>query len=387
MGTMDNLVHATEIHTDGLMQGSWNRIASEESSKQIFQSKTHPDFTLKFTKAWLVEVKNDTEKLSYTYFWDPVQGYLTATDATQEDHKLAVKLVEVELQKNQNESLSDTILKNENLQAKIDDLQKQVYSLQYICSGQQQTLTTWTKRLEKEKEKWEKEMWEKQDNNAIDLHHSMSNNLGRGRLRPPKPAHLLSPFDPTNSMRHGSPSLPCDPTIQQTVDPNPAFLSGASGSLHVGQPMPCSCQNIPLPTFNQVMYQYPVHDHHYGNPLLARPHPVFPLAPQAQIPDPRSELPMARSNYRVPAHWQPPSVAPKAHEIVSSRARNNSHGSYSACQKNINTEVDLKPVDHNSNEESKMEQPPNTEYFEENKLNYVAHLLTDAEKGKLHETV
>jgi len=284
MGTMDNLVHATMIHTNGLMRGSWNRVASETSFDHIFQSWTHPNLKLKFTKAYLLEIQNENEEPSYTYFWNPVEGYLTESTPSEENKKLSVELVVTEVQDDEsNEILEECRREKNKSQTKIDDLTKQLHSMQLICNVQEKSLKY---LLNEPGVKYLKNA----SVNKCPLLHPVSNR--DTYQRPVWAPELRAHYEPSNPDRDLSTPNSFDNTVQLGWDFNRG-PSLALGPLQYGMNVvPVReydpyCQSISLPVFNQPMhYPYSVYDHygegHYGT----CPYPNFPIVPPPPITEP-----------------------------------------------------------------------------------------------------
>merc|ERR1719204_1490529 len=72
------------------MKGSWKR-KSMETSKSIFQSETHPNFTLTFARAFLVVVGVDKD--SYSYYWDKDTGSLTLLQEAKKEDTLTIDVL------------------------------------------------------------------------------------------------------------------------------------------------------------------------------------------------------------------------------------------------------------------------------------------------------
>jgi len=142
---MENLANATEIYTEGLMRGNWSRVENQKSPIQIFQSKSHANFVLQFTKAWMVEIKyNEKDEVkSFAYFCEPKHGYVTERGPSHDDKKLSIKIIDTEANESDAvESIAQLRLENDHYRAKINDLLQQVKSLQVICYAQERSLRT-----------------------------------------------------------------------------------------------------------------------------------------------------------------------------------------------------------------------------------------------------
>jgi len=144
---LDHLERAKTIHTEGMMKGKWNKKIEKRTSQYVFQSQSHPNFTLTFTKAYLVEISEGDGKKMYHYFWDPILGYLCERRFLKGEGSLSVEILKFDM--------TDSISEEENvvkqsmrvLQKEIsaikkqnEDLKKQLQSLQYICESQERSL-------------------------------------------------------------------------------------------------------------------------------------------------------------------------------------------------------------------------------------------------------
>jgi len=130
-----------------MMKGKWNKKIEKRTSQYVFQSQSHPNFTLTFTKAYLVEISEGDSKKMYHYFWDPILGYLCERRFLKGEGSLSVEILNFDI----NDSLSEeenvckqsmrvlqkeiSAIKKEN-----EDLKKQLQSLQYICESQERAL-------------------------------------------------------------------------------------------------------------------------------------------------------------------------------------------------------------------------------------------------------
>jgi len=147
MVALDHLERAKTIHTEGMMKGKWNKKIEKRTSQFVFESESHPNFTLTFTKAYLVEISEGDSKKMYHYFWDPILGYLCERRFLKGEGSLSVEILKLDI--------NDSVLENENLvkqsmrllqkqiseiRKKNGDLKKQVQSLQHICESQERTL-------------------------------------------------------------------------------------------------------------------------------------------------------------------------------------------------------------------------------------------------------
>jgi len=122
------------------MKGTWKLMPHEKTDSQaVFLSQTNPKFTLTFTNTYLVKVTEEKKSKAYHYFWDPLQGFLTER-TMQADRKLSIEVIE-ELGVENNEPKKQHLeIVNHKLRGKVDDLIKQVQSLQTICQTQEEHL-------------------------------------------------------------------------------------------------------------------------------------------------------------------------------------------------------------------------------------------------------
>jgi len=151
MGAQKKLEQAASIYTEGMMKGVWNKKADESASSHcVFQSQSHPNYTLTFTKTYLVEVSEGVEKNIYHYFWDPKRGYLCERRILSGKGSLSVEILKSETNDCANQEVQVLEKKIEKLLKKNEDLEKQVKSLQYICEYQEQTLLGITYRKGKD---------------------------------------------------------------------------------------------------------------------------------------------------------------------------------------------------------------------------------------------
>jgi len=396
MGTMDNLVHATKIHTNGLMRGSWNRMTSDKTPSQIFQSDSHPDYTLKFTQAWLVEIKNDAEEIQYTYCWDATEGQLTETGAPQEDLKLSVELLRVEVKKNKNcEIIADLARANEESQSKIDDLNKQVLSFQYICCGQQEKIKNLLEKLKGITIRVDKE----DKNSDIDQPPFIHNVSGKDiSKRPQKPSQLLAQYESNNNLRSVPPPAPFGPIIQHPNDPNvlpPRTYGPLSYGGHVGpfRGFDPYFPNMPHLAFNHPMpWTPPTYDHYYGAPILPVSYPPFLPGPPPIIPEPPGMRAPQRvdgqmSLYGPPTQQPAPMGAPVAGENLLNAPVNRPRRRDLMHRQIINTDLNVNEMSKKRHDESKMEQKPTREHNAENQFNPVAELPFCVENQKPKDSV
>lgn len=390
MDTMDKLVDAKTICTKGLMTGNWKRITSEKGPPQIFQSESHSNYSLKFTNAWLVEVTNEEE--SYGYFWDPTKGDLTAIGMPEKDHTLAVELVEVEAHKDENDKRGALIRENEKLLAKVDDLQKQVYSLQFICSREQETSQT---LLEKLKEHTGKK--KKKDDNAaaisqLQFKHN-AGNVGKSK-RPPKPSQLLAQYDPSNIPWRSVPPYPFCPAGLHAGDPSLLSHSYPFGSFPGGGQGFYGCNpnwNYQMALNQRMTYQYPRYDQRPGNPWFATPHPAFQAVALPRFSDPRSRPPPPKVDQHMPVtkgssadqHWV--SNLPLVEKSEFKSVNNRPVASASTFENKHGTDINVMQMDQNSHEESKMEQPPIRERIGDNKLSSIDQPPVHLEEENAHK--
>jgi len=328
MSTMDNLVHATMIHTNGLMRGSWNRVASEKSFNHIFESWTHPKLKLKFTKAYLLEIENDDDESSYSYFWNPVEGYLTERALSQEDKKLSVELVVTEVDEDEsNEILEECRREKNKLQTKIDDLTKQLHTMQIICNTQEKRLENLLNILVSEKEP-EVNCLKNDLVNKNRFLQPVSNQDKSERLE--EASGLRAYRWPSNPDRDMCTVNSFDNTLQLGYDPHHEPSVGL-GQLQYGmhvEPLrgyDPYYQNVAFPVFNQpIHYPYSIYDHYCEGHLGTCTYPSFPMAPPPPMTDPsgmglpwrfNEHMPMANQSALV--HQQPP-----VHESVSGENAN-----------------------------------------------------------------
>jgi len=388
---MDKLVDAKTICTEGLMTGNWKRITSKKVPSQIFQSESHSDYSLKFTKAWLVEVRNDSEEQSFGYFWDPTKGDLTAISMPQEDHTLAVELLEVEAQKDENDNREDLIRENEKLVAKVDDLQKQVYSLQFICSREQETSQTLLEKLKEHSGKQKK----RDDNAAAISQPRFMHKVGDIGIskRPPKPSQLLAQYDPSNYPWWSAPPYPVCPAALQAGDPSLLSHPYPFGSFPGGGQGFYGCNpnwQYQMALNQRMTYHYPSYDQRPGNPWFANPRPAYQAVAPPRFTDPRSRPPQ-KVDQHIPvtkgsfAHQQWISSAPLVEKSELSPANKLPDASDSTCKNNYDNDVNVKQMDQNSHEESKMKQPHIIERVGENKLSSIAKPPVHLEEQKAHK--
>jgi len=145
MGLVGDLETATSIKTEGLMKGVWNRV---KSKRKTFKSKSHQNFTLTFSKVFLIEV-SDGEKW-YHYFWDPGLGFLNQRTDVKAKEMLHVDVVSCSESSEKSadstkEEMSWLSKEDSDLQSKIDDLENQLQSVLSICRMQETNLQniTW----------------------------------------------------------------------------------------------------------------------------------------------------------------------------------------------------------------------------------------------------
>lgn len=136
---------ATSIKTEGLMKGVWNRV---KSKRKTFKSETHQNYTLTFSKVFLIEV-SDGEKW-YHYFWDPGLGFLNERTEVKAKEMLHVDVVSSSQNSEKSadstkEEMSWLSKEDSDLQSKIDDLENQLQSVLSICRMQETNLQniTW----------------------------------------------------------------------------------------------------------------------------------------------------------------------------------------------------------------------------------------------------
>jgi len=147
MGAQKNVERAVSIYTEGMMKGVWNKKADESAFPHcVFQSQSHPNYTLTFTKTYLVEVSEGVEKNMYHYFWDPKHGYLCERRILNGKGSLSVEILKSEINDSANQEVQVLERKIEKLLKKNKDLEMQVKSLQYICENQERTLVGTTYR-------------------------------------------------------------------------------------------------------------------------------------------------------------------------------------------------------------------------------------------------
>jgi len=145
MGLVGDLETATSIKTEGLMKGVWNRV---KSKRKTFKSESHQNFTLTFSKVFLIEV-SDGEKW-YHYFWDPGLGFLNQRTDVKAKEMLHVDVVSSSQSSEKSadstkEEMSWLSKEDSDLQSKIDDLENQLQSVLSICRMQETNLQniTW----------------------------------------------------------------------------------------------------------------------------------------------------------------------------------------------------------------------------------------------------
>jgi hypothetical protein len=148
MDILPNVAQAKSINTTGLIKGMWNRIDAKET---LFVSDTHPDYTLKFETAYTVIVTQAGNGNSHCYYWDPKAGELAEKAPLKWEYSLSVDVLSTNTKetmesKSENSKESSTSMEKEikTLRTKIDDLTKQVESLQFICSNQERDLVAYT---------------------------------------------------------------------------------------------------------------------------------------------------------------------------------------------------------------------------------------------------
>lgn len=150
MDFLKDMSSVKSIHTKGLMKGDWNRMKSNDSSKTIFQSHTHPNFSLTFIRAFLVMVGVDNE--NHSFFWDPNSKNLFPMSPVKIDNNLTVEVTAPKVSgKSVIESFRESsfLEQEKGFRAKIDDLTKQVESLQLICVTQERNLRILARDAEK----------------------------------------------------------------------------------------------------------------------------------------------------------------------------------------------------------------------------------------------
>jgi len=144
---LDNLERAKTIHTEGMMKGKWNKKIEKRTSQYVFQSQSHPNFTLTFTKAYLVEISEGDSKKMNHYFWDPILGYLYERRFLKGEGSLSVEILKFDINDSMSEEENVVKQSTRDLQKEIsaikkqnEDLKKQLQSLLYICGSQERNL-------------------------------------------------------------------------------------------------------------------------------------------------------------------------------------------------------------------------------------------------------
>jgi len=176
MVALDHLERAKTIHTEGMMKGKWNKKIEKRTSQYVFQSQSHPNFTLTFTKAYLVEISEGDSKKMYHYFWDPILGYLCERRFLKGEGSLSVEILKFDI----NDSISEEenvvkqsmrVLQKEisAIKKQNEDLKKELQSLQYICESQERTLFDLTSQR------------------RVESNSGLSNESQRPPTQPPKP--------------------------------------------------------------------------------------------------------------------------------------------------------------------------------------------------------
>jgi len=289
MGASD-LVNAKSIRTTGLMKGPWSRVTSQIASNFVFISETHPNFRLTFAKAYLVTVEWDGSN-KYDYFWNPETKDL---GVKWEENNLTIDVVDGDTaeckqksNRNQKDYLSALVKENRVLRSKIDDLSKQVQSLQYICMNQEKNLVNLTYD----------EDGKRRDSESV-------RNKTTDIANKPNVQNLNVPTSNRSQMQQCSPLRSYDTQRPPTFEP---FVNGPSPTLNRRyDPFYADPHCLPFHApYEHISYSYPPYDNFMGPHLQGsyysgyarRPHWTSPLVPDPQAPfhvsSPHQPLPKA----------------------------------------------------------------------------------------------